>query len=188
MKKAVHEGEKGYFSYRDGEVVLWGASDVAMLLEAANDAPQFETDEKRGLTLLSRNGVVVPPVSPEDTFCAAIHDWMDSLFRDGVTNELTDDLNQELVDVRYLHVLLPSGSGKASWKYNMADMNRQHDPVEAAAYAFTHQLAIGSLARLRRCQSTDCGNFFLGPPNAKWCSASCGSKNRVRRKRERDGQ
>jgi hypothetical protein len=188
MKKPLHGGESRYYSFKNGELIVWGAHDVVMLLEAANEAPKFEVVEKGGLSLLAKNGVVVPEVSPEDSFCVAVNDWMNSLFRDGVTDELIDDLNQHLADVRYVQVLEPLGRGAASWRYNIADMNGQHDPVEAAAYAFSNQLAIGSLAKLRRCQLADCQKFFLGPPNAKWCSASCGSKNRVRRKRKRDKQ
>jgi hypothetical protein len=40
--------------------------------------------------------------------------------------------------------------------------------------------------RIRRCDLEECGRIFFGDVRAKWCSPSCGSKVRVRIKREKD--
>lgn len=40
--------------------------------------------------------------------------------------------------------------------------------------------------RLRRCQSEDCSRYYLGTKRAKWCSDTCGSRERLRKKRKED--
>ena len=188
MKKALHDEENRYFTFRNGEIVVWGADDVGMLLEAANDAlkHEYEVIEKDGISVLSEDGVSVASTSQEDIFCSQIHDWISRLVDEGVTEELIDELNDELADIRYVHVLMPSKKGVPSWQYNIADLNGEFDIEEAAAYAFSQQLAIGAFEGIKRCQLPDCEKFFIGRPNAKWCSPSCGSKFRVRKKRKRD--
>jgi len=186
MKKALHNDKEIYFSFRKGEITAWRINDVDMLIGAANDAPDYEESEKNGFTILKKDGVVVTRIPEEDSFCTMVHDWMCDLVDKGVTDVLIDELNDVLVDIRYIHVLMPSEGGTPYWQNNIADMNRSLNVEEAAGYAFSHQLAIGGLEGLKRCQLPDCEKFFIGRPNAKWCSASCGSKYRVRKKRKRD--
>ena len=57
-------------------------------------------------------------------------------------------------------------------------------PLVFGAYMFSNVVSLGGLERLKRCQSNDCLNFFIGRPNAKWCTSSCGSKCRVKKMRK----
>ncbi len=185
MKKALHDESGVFFTFREGDLIAWRPHDIDMLLSAANDASDYEVSKKNGFTILKKNGVVVTRVSLEDEFCSIVHDWMCDFVDEGVTDELIDELNDVLADIRYIHVLMPSESGIPYWQNNVADMNKSPNVLEAAGYAFAHQLTIGGLEGLKRCQLPDCENFFIGRPNAKWCSKSCGSKYRVRKKRKR---
>jgi predicted RNA-binding Zn ribbon-like protein len=81
---------------------------------------------------------------------------------------------------------MASGDGGAYWQRDIADMRRPPDVQGIAAHLFSNQLALGALAGLKRCAEADCRKFFIGRPNKKWCSDSCGSRSRVRRKRRRD--
>ena len=47
-------------------------------------------------------------------------------------------------------------------------------------------ISSGVFDKLKRCE--DCRNFYIGGPRAKWCSNTCGSRNRARDKRKRDSQ
>lgn len=186
MDKALHDETDVFFSFRKGELIAWRNHDVDMLLAAANNAPEYEVSEKNGIPLLKKDDVVVTRESPEDAFCRIVHDWMCDIEDNGVTDELIEELNDVLADTRYIHVLRLSEDRIPYWQQNIADLNRSPDVLETAGYAFANQLAIGGLEGLKRCQLPDCEKFFIGRPNAKWCSKSCGSKYRVRRKRKRD--
>lgn len=186
MEKALHDDERAFFSFKNGELLVWHPHDVEMLLNAANDAPEYEVGEKDGVQILKKDGEVVTRTSPLDDFCTMVHDWMDDLVNEGVTEEMIDELNTVLADFRFYHVMIPSKNGTPHWQTNIADLNRHIRTEEAAGYAFAHLLAIGGLKGLKRCQLSDCKKFFIGRPNSKWCSKSCGSKFRVRRKRKQD--
>jgi predicted RNA-binding Zn ribbon-like protein len=186
MQKALHDEVEVFFTFQRGELIAWHASDVDMLIRAANDAPEFETTQKDGFTLLVKDGVVVPRISEEETFCIEVNDWMCELVDNRVTDEMIDELNSALADLRYVHVLMRSEDGRPYWQRNIADMNRPPNVEVLAAHAFAHLLTNGGLKGLKRCALPDCEKFFIGRPNAKWCSKSCGSKHRVRRKRKRD--
>ena len=186
MPKALHDEAEVFFTFQRGELIAWQASDVDMLIQAANDAPEFETTQKGDFTLLVKDGVVVPRVSDEEAFCIEVNDWMCELVDNGVTDEMIEELNSSLNDLRYVHVLMRSEDGKPYWQRNIADMNRPPNVVVLAAHAFAHLLTSGGLNGVKRCAMPDCEKFFIGRPNAKWCSKSCGSKHRVRRKRKRD--
>lgn len=186
MKKALHDEEKVYFSFREGEISAWSTHDMETLLAAANDVPEYEIEERMGFQVLLKDGEVVLRQSPEEAFCQILHDWMHDIVDNGITDDLIEELNDVVGNTRYIHVLMLSKEGKPFWQNNIADLNRSPDVLEAAGYAFAHQLAIGGLEGLRRCQLPDCEKFFIGRPNAKWCSKSCGSKHRVRQKRKKD--
>ena len=186
MKKALHDENDVFFTFREGGLLAWRIYDVDMLLAAANDAPDYEVSKKNGFNIYEKDGVVVTRESPKNAFCSIVHDWMCDLVDEGATDELIDELNDVLADIRYIHVLIPSEGGIPYWQNNIADMNSPPNVLGAAGYAFAHQLAIGGLEGLKRCQLPDCEKFFIGRPNAKWCSKSCGSKYRIRKKRQRD--
>lgn len=169
MKKALHDDYQTFFSVRNGKVESWDSGIVDGLLSMVNQVLK----EEIGLSIGYVNELYV--------FSAAMHDWMEQLVEDGVT----DELSAELEEVRYRRQLKPSKSGKPSCQY-LADFETPLDPAAGAAYGFSHLLEIGALEGLMQCQMSDCENFFIGRPNAKWCSTRCGARHRVRSKRKRD--
>jgi len=186
MRKALHDENEEFFIFREGKFSRFRVNDIDWLLEAANDAPIIEHREKQGFTLLVKNGVPALEISPEENFCYWVNRFMSKLLYEGVTEELVGELNSLLSEIRYIHILMISKGGEPYWQRNIGDMNKTSTPVEAAAFAFSHQLAIGGLKDLKCCELSDCKKFFVGRPNSKWCSKSCGSKYRVRSKRKRD--
>lgn len=188
MKKALHNENDEFFTFREGGLARFKANDIDWLLEAANDAPTIEYRQKMGFTQVLKNGVPALEVSPDENFCYWVNRFMSRLVYEGVTEDLIEELNDLLSEIRYIHVLRLSRNKEAFWQRNVGDMSRSSTPVEAAAYSFSHQLAIGGLDGLKRCEQSDCQKFFVGRPNAKWCSKSCGAKHRVRKKRKRDSE
>ena len=81
--------------------------------------------------------------------------------------------------------LLPSETGYPQNAY-VAQYDKIPEPEAIAADYFSNLLSSGMLKRLKRCQMEDCEKLFLGPPQAIWCSKTCGSKFRVRKKRKLD--
>jgi hypothetical protein len=79
MKKALHQEEKVFFSFRDGELTAWRTHDVETLVAAANDTPNCEVIERNGISLLTRNGKVVERFTHEEAFCTALFDLMSDL-------------------------------------------------------------------------------------------------------------
>jgi predicted RNA-binding Zn ribbon-like protein len=111
--------------------------------------------------------------------------WFERYVQESASDEIIKDLNDELEWVRFRHVLRKTKTGTPAWQH-IVDFEEAQDPFASAAYAFAHLLGIGGLRGLKRCQMPDCGRFFIGRPNAKWCSDACGSRHRVREKRNRD--
>ncbi|MCB1753170.1 MAG: CGNR zinc finger domain-containing protein [Gammaproteobacteria bacterium] len=117
-------------------------------------------------------------------------EWMRRYLEEGITDKFLDDLNSDLHQVRYAKYvvpmdLLPSDTGFPRELY-VAEFGHNPTPEAIAANDFSRLLSSGELKRLKSCQQRDCQNFFLGPPQAKWCSKTCGSKHRVRKKRRKD--
>ena len=186
MEKALQGENEDFFTFREGELHRFKVGDIDWLLAAANDAPHLEDKQKNGMTIRYKNGVPALEILPEEMFCYWVNHYMERIVVHGVTEEMVDELNELLSDVRYIHVLSISQRGEAYWQFNIADMQKGSLPPEVAAYALSHNLAAGGLSGLKRCQLSDCEKFFVGRTNSKWCSKSCGAKHRVRKKRKRD--
>ena len=115
---------------------------------------------------------------------------MTRYLNEGVTDDLLNDLNAAIHEIRYSkHIfpldLLPSEIGFPQNGY-VAKYDRTPSPEVIAADDFSKLLTSGALKRLKLCHLDGCEKFFLAPPQAKWCSKACGSKSRVREKRKRD--
>ena len=133
---------------------------------------------------------------PVDTFWESIVfrlicEWMSRYLKEeSTTDDFLNDLNTALHSIRYSRYLLPpdllpSETGYPQNAY-VAQYDKIPEPKAIAADYFSNLLSRGKLKRLKRCQMEDCKKFFLGPPQAKWCSKSCGSAFRVRKKRKQD--
>ena len=207
MRKTLHDNDEAFLTFKDGKIHVWDSRNVVVFVEAANKGLELLRKMRkayREINLVEPNSeheheipevfrkihyyVGIPRISEEESFCLAVNDWMCEYVNEGrATDEVIEELNDFMSTIRYRHVLMPSKTGAPYWEY-IADLNRHLDPAEAAAFGFSQLLAIGGLMRAKRCQMPDCGHYFLGRSNAKWCSKSCGSLFRVQKKRKRDRQ
>ena len=115
---------------------------------------------------------------------------MSRYLKEGITDEFLNDLNTDLHEIRYSKYVLPldllySENGFPQNGY-VAKYGRIPSPTALAADDFSKLLTSGMLRRLKVCRLEGCEKFFLGPPQKKWCSKTCGSKFRVREKRKRE--
>jgi len=186
MEKPLLGEIEEFFTFRGGELHRFEVGDIDWLLAAANDAPHFEDKLVKGLTVRFRNGAPITEVSLDEIFGWWVKKYMVWVVENGVTDDLISELNELLSEVRYIHLLALAKNREPFWQNNIADMGAGSSPPEVAAYAVSHHLAAGGLAGLKRCELSDCRNFFVGRPSAKWCSKSCGGKHRVRKKRRRE--
>ena len=173
MKKALLGQEEVFIWRKQGKVGFWDF-DIEEILEAAN-----EDLEKDSVIWL-----------PGDDVLPRLRQWVNRYFEEGVTDAFLNDLNSAMQQVRYSkHVLpldlLPSESGYPRAGY-VAELDQVNSEEAYAANEFSKILTSGMLARVKRCQMEGCKKLFVGPPQAKWCSKTCGSKYRVRHKRKRD--
>lgn len=125
---------------------------------------------------------------------------------DGLAGTPSPELLQEAINVvghipLYLSPVLKAGK-KIAFEYSFRDeavkteevallMGPPGDARKLAkapqyALAFLRVVNAGLANRIHRCAQKDCRRIFFGDVRARWCSPSCGSKHRVRRKRERD--
>ena len=157
----------------DGQIGEQSPAQVRFLLEAANrflDKSDFERE-----ILIS-----------EDHFYDKIMCLlMTRLVQEGVTTKLVDDLNRMTGKIQYQHRLMFT-KGNLPYGVYIADIRSSFSPDVLAAFAFSQMLAMGSFDGLKRCHLPSCERFFIGRPNAKWCSKKCGSLYRVSQKRKRD--
>jgi predicted RNA-binding Zn ribbon-like protein len=173
MKKPLLGQEEVFLVEEQGRIRLWDFR-IEEILEAANS----NLDKKTAIWL------------PGDDVLPTLRHWVHRYFDEGVTEDFLNDLNSAMNQVRYSKYvltpdLLPSESG-----YPRAGYVEERDQLfSEAAYAaseFSKILTSGMLKRVKQCQMENCGKLFVGPRQAKWCSKSCGSKYRVRKKRKRE--
>lgn len=186
MKKALHENQKSYLTAQDGELHVWYAKDVDILIRSANNARFYELMDKQGVQFLTKDGDPDISIPFLNAYSNLVNDWMREIVDEGISDEFIDKLNGLLSKIRYIQLLLPAQDGRPFWQIHIADMNRKLSVVEVAAFTFSNHLALGSLDGLKRCEQSECQNYYIGRSDSKWCSKSCGSKHRVRLKRKRD--
>lgn len=170
MEKALHGRKEQFLLSSKGRLIGWAAADVKNLISNANIAITEKLKNKNKITI-------------RDAECLFAFEWFESLIDKGITKALVEKLNSRIAHVRYHHVLMHFPKGKPYWRY-VANGDQIDDPELSVAYGVSHLLATGALDGLKRCQAKDCQQFFLGRPNAKWCSNSCGSKHRVTKMRK----
>ena len=173
MKKALLGQEEVFLWKKQGKLGFWDF-DIEEILEAANEAL-----EKDSVIWLPGDGVL-----------PRLRQWVIRYFEEGATDGFLGDLNTAMLQVRYSKYvlpldLLPSDSGYPRAGY-VAELDQVTSEEAYAANEFSKILTSGMLERVRRCQMEECKRLFVGPPQAKWCSKTCGSKHRVRKKRKLD--
>lgn len=187
MKKALHEGEGLYVSMRAGKLLALGKEGADFLLETANKTLGYEYLQRKGTVVLKKDdGSLGGYIPLEVQFGMAVRDWLARILDEGVSENMMDEINQELGDIRFIHMLMLTKNGTPYWQH-ISDLDASlAAPHIIAAYNIANQIVIGGFEKLKRCQLRACNRFFLGPRNAKWCSEACGSLYRVRQKRKRD--
>jgi len=173
MKKALLGQNEVFLTERFGKVHIWDFF-AEEIVEAANKGLKKET----GSTVY------------ESITYRELRKWMSLYLKEGVTDDLLNGLNSAIHNIRYSKYLLPLDVLPSETEYPQNGYVAKYDkipkPEEIAADDFSKLLSSGMLMRLKRCEMSGCEKFFLGPRQARWCSKSCGSKFRVRKKRNRD--
>jgi hypothetical protein len=109
---------------------------------------------------------------------------MNEYFKKGASPALLNTLNSHVCIVGHqCHVM---HSGKKLVAMFVAHIPHKPPPTVFAAYMFSNMTSLGWLDGLKKCQSDDCQQFFIGRPNVKWCSKTCGSRSRVKKMRKRN--
>jgi predicted RNA-binding Zn ribbon-like protein len=169
MRKALPGQKEVFLFQKRGKVLPWVffAEDI---VKAANDGLGNEQADNLVLSKL--------------------REWMSRYLKEGVTDNFLDDLNAALREIHYSKVLLPldllPSEIECPQNGYIAQYDEMPSPEAYAADDFSKLLTSGELRRLKRCQMEGCEKFFLGPPQGRWCSTTCGSKFRVRAKRKRE--
>lgn len=173
MKKALQKKDEQFFISSKGRLISWGVADVKNLVKKANyaKAENLSFDER---------------ITIQDAECAFARQWFDLFIEKGFTKPVIDKLNSRIAHVWHHHILIASSDGSLPHWRHVANADRIDDPELAIAYSVAHLLACGALDGLKRCEMEECKNYFIGKTNVKWCSKSCGSLFRVRKKRKRD--
>ncbi|MFJ1267854.1 CGNR zinc finger domain-containing protein [Legionella lytica] len=165
MEKTLQE----YFCINTGEELkLYSVKESSFLVEAAN----FHIDRGNGIDALN----TLPELD------AIIYECMDEYFKNGLTDNLLNNLNEILINVR-IQCLVENRENKLS-AIHVAYIPKNPSPVVFGAYMFSNVTSLGGLEGLKRCYNKSCLKFFIGRSNAKWCSSSCGSKCRVSKMRK----
>lgn len=108
---------------------------------------------------------------------------MDEYLRNGASVALLNTLNRNISVIGHQCHVMPGDKFAAIF---VAHIPHQPPPTVFAAYMFTNMTSLGWLNGLKRCSSIDCQQFFIGRPNVKWCSKTCGSRSRVKKMRKRN--
>ena len=171
MKKTLHAEDSVFASMSNGQIKIWNQKDAEALVEAANNHLANKSFNPR------------VSITQEEFFCMSTYELLARLTDEGLTEKFLNEVNSDIAHVRYQHLLMPSNYGSPHWQC-VADMNNP-DPGLLSTFMFTNVLALGGFDNLKRCKMDGCKKFFIGRPNKDWCSKSCGSKHRVRKKRKR---
>lgn len=188
MKSPLHDAIESHNAIRKGHIPFWKLTDNGqVLLGHTGDVKFLVSTANRYLGQCDFNKM--PYISFDHIFGYSLSIWMGLLVTKGLSNQLLKELREEINEMRFFHILNPAipsrGKPLPHWDY-VADMEDFVDPKTTAAYAFSQQLTLNGFAGLKRCGMKNCQKFFIGRPDAKWCSKTCGSKHRVTQKRKRD--
>ncbi|MCP5016550.1 MAG: hypothetical protein GY938_14990 [Ketobacter sp.] len=128
--------------------------------------------------------------NPETVVFRRLHDWICRYIEEGPTDAFFDDLNSNLRHIRYSNYVVPPGFFSSDLQQPtsayVANMNIEYPPEILAAKEVSRFVTYGMLEKIKRCKLQECENLFVGPPQSKWCSKSCGSRYRVTKKRKKD--
>lgn len=114
----------------------------------------------------------------------SIYNLLTEYEKNGASLQLVSELNKFLKPVKH-QSFIERIDGKLATVY-IAHLEHHPDPAVFACYLFSSMSTLGWLEGLKRCQSKDCQQFFIGRSNVKWCSKTCGSRARVKKMRRKN--
>jgi len=173
MKKPLRPKGPVFYVVSGQNVHVLDDNSVPHLLEAANKSVARGIDEP------------VVYAGQQATYQDSLRFWLERVFAGDSFDQLVADLNSFVRHIPHSHVLGVTEDGSPRWEH-YAQMEESVDPRIRAAHGIAHFLASDGFRRLRRCKASDCEKFYLGPPQSKWCCENCGSRERGRKKREKD--
>lgn len=140
---------------------------------AANIPPEIEDDDVSG------------ELWRKEEFSLLMLKWLSRFYRYGISKKMLQELNAAMVEIKCSPWIYTDENDGYVLTY--AINFDQIPPVESAAALFFSSMALnGELNGLKRCESHECRKFYVGNAKAKWCSDTCGSRERLRKKRKRD--
>lgn len=151
-----------------GKLKLYSKDDAEILITGANN--HLMNLPKRSLVQINLDHFVF--------------ECMDEYFESGVNDDLLNKLNKHMEGIR--HQCLVEKSHKKLLAVHIAHIPINPPPTIFASYLFSHITSLGGLEGLKRCQSPECQQFFIGRSNVKWCSKTCGSRSRVKKMRKKN--
>lgn len=172
MKKALHDQGEVFLYERNGKVHPWDFT-IDEILAAVNRGLKGDWGDTTDHAIILRK----------------LYEWISRYIEEGATEELLNDLNADLSKMQYSKYAVPLDffpSEEDPQCLYVANLTKNYTHEIHAANDFSKLITTGMLKRLKRCQLPGCENIFLGPPQAKWCSKTCGSKFRVSKKRKLD--
>jgi len=173
VKKALHRQETAFLYEKDGEVHPEEIC-VEEIITAVNRGVKGEWADTTTEAIILRK----------------LHDWICRYIEEGATEEFLNELNTDLHPMQYSNYVVPADfyltQNKEPQSVYIANLNIPYSHETHAAKEFSRFITYGMLNRIKRCQLPGCEKIFIGPPQAKWCSKTCGSKYRVSKKRKRD--
>lgn len=113
---------------------------------------------------------------------SAMNWWVGRLVSNGVTKELCRDLSLAVGQVTIPLRFMRTGPTRFELQHTLF----QGTDDELFALAMVRIIAEGFTDKVHRCALKECRKYFVGDPRARWCSTTCGSKYRVRKKRRKD--
>ncbi len=112
--------------------------------------------------------------------------FLHCLLKDGVTAPLVEVINGRLASVRKgVHVRENRKTGRIE-THDVWLLDHPPTGAEGVTLAFVEFLKTGAFQKLKVCSADDCNNYHFR--RGKWCSDTCGGRQRVRKKRKLDKQ
>lgn len=173
MKKALHKQERAFLFEKNGKIYPEETC-IGEIVAAINRGIKGEWGDSTAQSIILRQ----------------LYGWICRYNEEGTTEGFLDELNSHLRQVHFSSYVVPpdfySSGSEVPQSVYVVNMNFDYAPEVFAAKEFSRFVAYGLLDQIRRCQLPGCESIFLGRPQAKWCSKTCGSKYRVNKKRKRD--
>ena len=111
--------------------------------------------------------------------------WLKRIVQYGVTKGLVRDLNKELEGMP-MNAYFALNEESKHLEPRFGHPNLPENVNTKVAFAVATLLSEGALDGLLRCASNDCRKFAVRSTRAKWCSDTCGGRDRGRHKRQKD--